>query len=132
MAELQVNILTPAKVVLRTTATQVQIPGSLGYMGILPGHTKMVAELGIGDLTVDSNPKQSFFIAGGFVDVAEDKVTVLVDVAEKPGDIDRDRAEKAKQRAMDRLSQKAGVDVMRAQASLLRAEARLSIAGRHR
>ena len=130
MAELQVQILTPAKVVLKATAAKIQIPGSLGYMGILPGHTKMVAELGVGDLTVDSAPR--FFVAGGFVDVADDKVTVLVDVAERPGDIDRDRAEKAKQRALDRLQQKVGVDIMRAQASSLRAEARLSIASRHK
>jgi F-type H+-transporting ATPase subunit epsilon len=131
MADLQVQILTPAKVVAKTAAAQVQLPGSLGYMGILPGHTKLVAELGVGELTVDAQGgKQSYFIAGGFVDVANDQVTVLVDVAEKPGDINRERAEKAKQRALDRLAQKTGVDVMRAQASLLRAEGRLAISAR--
>lgn len=131
MSDLQVQILTPAKVVAKTAASQVQLPGSQGYMGILPGHTKLVAELGVGELTVDAQGgKQVFFIAGGFVDVANDQVTVLVDVAEKPGDINRDRAEKAKQRALDRLHQKSGVDVMRAQASLLRAEGRLSISSR--
>lgn len=133
MADLQVQILTPAKVVQKTTASQVQLPGSKGYMGILPGHTKLVAELGVGELTVDAQGgKQTYFVAGGFVDVANDQVTVLVDVAEKPGDINRERAEKAKQRALDRLHQKAGVDVMRAQASLLRAEGRLAIASRSR
>lgn len=133
MADLQVQILTPAKVVSRTTAAQVQLPGSKGYMGVLPGHTKLVAELGVGELTVDAQgQKQSYFVAGGFVDVANDHVTVLVDVAEKPGDISRERAEKAKQRALDRLHQKTGVDVMRAQASLLRAEGRLAISSRAR
>lgn len=133
MADLQVQILTPAKVVSKTTASLVQLPGSMGYMGILPGHTKLVAELGTGELTVDAQGKKEvFFVAGGFVDVANDQVTVLVDVAEKPGDINRERAEKAKQRALDRLNQKAGVDVMRAQASLLRAEGRIAISARSR
>lgn len=131
MADLQVQILTPAKVVAKTTAAQVQLPGSMGYMGILPGHTKLVAELGTGELTVYANgSSETYFVAGGFVDVANDHVTVLVDVAERPGDISIERAEKAKQRALDRLDKSAEIDVMRAQAALHRAEGRLLILSR--
>jgi F-type H+-transporting ATPase subunit epsilon len=132
-AELEVSILSPARVVSKTPASQVQLPGTLGYMGILPGHTRFVGELGIGELTVDASAgKQVYFIAGGYVDVADDKVTVLVDVVEKPSDIDVGRAEKAKQRALDRLHNKAAVDLTRAQAALLRAETRLTVASRYK
>jgi F-type H+-transporting ATPase subunit epsilon len=134
-ADLQVQILSPAKVVAKTHAAQVQAPGALGYMGILPGHARMVAELGIGELTLDGadGGKQVFFVAGGYVDVASDNVTVLVDVAEKPGDIDVARAEKAKARAEQRLERKSGdVDVVRAQAALLRATQRITTASRAR
>src|SRR6476469_5930615 len=123
MAEqLNVNILSPAKVVAKTTAQQVQAPGIMGYLGILPGHTRFITELGVGELTVDTGSgKQTYFVAGGYVDVANDNVTVLVDVIEKPGDIDVARAEEAKRRALDRLEHKAEIDVRRAQAALARA-----------
>lgn len=129
MAELQVSILSPAKIVAQTTATQVQVPGREGYLGILPGHTRFITELGVGQLAVDhAGTKDVYFVAGGYLDVAKDKVTVLVDVIEKAGDIDLKRAEEAKNRALDRLNDKAGIDVMRAQAALLRAETRLTLA----
>jgi F-type H+-transporting ATPase subunit epsilon len=95
----------------------------------------MVAELGVGELTLEGGEagKQVFFVAGGYVDVASDAVTVLVDVAEKPGDIDITRAEKAKQRAEQRLERKTGdIDVVRAQAALARATQRLATAARTR
>jgi F-type H+-transporting ATPase subunit epsilon len=105
-------------------------------MGILPGHTRLVSELGVGELNVTGGGQdQKYFVAGGYVDVAEDNVTVLVDVVEKPADIDAERAEKAKQRALDRLNNigsKSDVDLMRAQAALSRAEGRLAIVGRSR
>lgn len=128
--ELQVNILSPAKVVARTKATHVLAPGSQGYLGILPGHTRLIAELGVGHLQVDGDggKKEIFFLSGGYLDVADDNVTVLADVIERSGDIDLARAEKAKARALDRLERKAEVDVMRAQAALLRATTRISLA----
>ena len=130
-----VSILSPAKVVAKTTAQQVQVPGLLGCMGILPGHTRMVAELGgrRADGRGRTGGKQTYFVAGGYLDVAEDNVTVLVDVVEKPGDIDTARAEKALKRAQERLaSNKIDVDLKRAQASLSRAEGRLAAAAKAR
>lgn len=130
---LQVSILSPAKVVARTKASHVLVPGSQGYLGILPGHARLVTELGVGELVVDGESgKQLYFVSGGYLDVANDNVTLLVDVAERPGDIDVQRAEKAKARALERLDQKAGVDVQRAQAALLRASQRLSTASHGR
>ena len=84
MAHLEVEILSPAKSVARANARQVNAPGALGRLGILPGHAAMVAELGTGPLSIEtSEGVQSFKITGGYIDVAMDKVTVLADSAEK-------------------------------------------------
>ncbi len=136
MSELSVSILSPAKVVSKTKARQVQAPGALGSLGILPGHTALVSELMQGELIVDSAEGQDrtvYFISGGYLDVAQDDVTVLVDTIEKASEIDAARAEKAKQRALERLEKRGDdVDQARAQASLARAQERLSIVGRNR
>lgn len=129
---MQVNVLSPAKVVVKTAAAQVQVPGSQGYMTILPGHAAMVAELKAGELKLKADGgEQTYFVSGGYVDVAKDNVTVLVDTIEKAADIDANRAEEARKRALDRLEQKAAnIDIARAQAALARAQQRLLVAGR--
>lgn len=127
MSELQVSILTPSKVVVKSeAATYLQVPGYLGYLGILPGHTSFVTELGVGELKIGQGNDNAYFVAGGYLDVNNDVVTVMVDVAEKLKDIDRNRAEEAKKRALARLKQ-ADMDTMRAQAALIRAQARLDL-----
>lgn len=126
--ELNVSILSPAKVVAKTKASQVQVPGTLGYLGVLPGHARLVSEIGIGELVLEGaeGGRQVYFVAGGYVDVANDQVTVLVDIIEKPANIDVARAEKAKKRALERLERSTGeVDVARAQEALRRAQQRL-------
>jgi len=131
MAELQVQVMTPAKVVVKTPAHLVELPGAQGYMGILPGHTRMISELSAGTLTVATGQgQQVYFISGGYVDVNQDRVTVLADAAEKPVDIDVARAAAAKARALGRLTEGVAVDIARAQASLVRAEHRLVLAMR--
>lgn len=134
MTVLKVNIFSPAKVVAKVSATEVMVPGALGYLTILPGHARLVSELGVGELKVGgidggNGGVETYFVAGGYVDVSQDDVTLLVDVIERPGEIDKNRAEQARQRALDRLDHKAGVDVQRAQAALLRAEKRLLLYG---
>ena len=132
MADLQVSILSPAKTVAKIAAGSVEVPGSLGYLGILPGHTRFVGELGIGQLTVAGGEggKQVFFVAGGYVDVANDHVTVLADLVEKPADIDVNAAEAEKKRAQDALSGKLTDNFQEEQAALARAEARLQVVQR--
>jgi F-type H+-transporting ATPase subunit epsilon len=129
MAELQVNLLSPAKIVTKVTATQVQTPAVNGDLGILPGHTKFITELGVGVLKIEGTPsgEQSYFVAGGYLEVNNDVVTLLADVVEKPNEIDRERAAKAKKRAEERLSNESDIDIARAHAALLRATQRLAI-----
>jgi len=131
MAELQVSVLSPSKIVAKATTSYLQVPGIDGYLGILPGHTSFVTELGVGELKIGEGNKEVYFVAGGYLDVNNDKVTVMVDVAEPLLNIDRKRAEEAKKRALQRLEQKkADVDIARAQAALMRAQVRLDLSAR--
>ncbi|HUA14404.1 MAG TPA: F0F1 ATP synthase subunit epsilon [Verrucomicrobiae bacterium] len=129
----QLEIVTPEKKVVETAAEEVQIPGKNGYLGILPGHAPLIAELAVGEITYRENSaEQRLAVAWGFAEVLPDKVTILAETAEKPSDIDIDRARKAKQRAEQRLSSgDSTVDVQRALDALHRAETRLEVASKN-
>ncbi len=132
MAELQVSVLTPSKIVAKASTSYLQVPGYDGYLGILPGHTSFVTELGVGELKIGEGDKEVFFVAGGYLDVNNDKVTIMADVAEPLPQIDRKRAEDAMKRALQRLEQKTDIDIVRAQAALMRAQMRLDLSSRTR
>ena len=106
MAErLTLELATPTRMVVAETVDEVVVPGSEGYFGVLPGHAPLLATLGIGELTYRiGRDERHVAIAGGFAEVRNDKVIVLADTAERPQDIDRARAERARDRAEQRLS----------------------------
>lgn len=126
----QLEIVTPEKKVVDTKAEEVQIPGKNGYLGILPGHAPLITELAVGEITYrDGGSEQKLAVAWGFAEVLPDKVTILAETAERPNEIDVDRARKAKDRAEQMLtSGDTNVDVERALDSLHRAETRLDVA----
>jgi F-type H+-transporting ATPase subunit epsilon len=126
----QLEIVTPEKKVVKTSAEEVQIPGKNGYLGILPGHAPLITELAVGEITYRENAtEQRLAVAWGFVEVLPDKVTILAETAEHPSEIDVERARKAKERAEQRLSSgDPNVDVERALDALQRADARLEVA----
>jgi F-type H+-transporting ATPase subunit epsilon len=131
MAEtFQLEIVTPEKKVVETAAEEVQIPGKNGYLGILPGHAPLITELSVGEIKYRENStEQKLAVAWGFAEVLPNKVTILAETAERPADIDVERAHKAKQRAEQRLtSGDTSVDVDRALDALHRAEARIDVA----
>ena len=131
MAEtFQVEIVTPEKKVVETAAEEVQIPGKNGYLGILPGHAPLITELSVGEITYRENStEQKLAVAWGFAEVLPTKVTILAETAERPTEIDVERARKAKERAEQRLtSGDTSVDVHRALDALHRAETRLEVA----
>jgi F-type H+-transporting ATPase subunit epsilon len=131
MAEtFQLEIVTPEKKVVETTAEEVQIPGKNGYLGILPGHAPLITELSVGEITYRENStEQKLAVAWGFAEVLPTKVTILAETAERPTEIDVERARKAKERAEQRLtSGDTSVDVDRALDALHRAETRLEVA----
>jgi F-type H+-transporting ATPase subunit epsilon len=129
----QLEIVTPEKKVVETRAEEAQIPGKNGYLGILPGHAPLVTELAVGEIIYrqDAN-EQRLAVAWGFAEVLPDKVTILAETAERPSEIDVERARKAKERAEQRLmSGDTTVDVDRALDALQRAEARLQVADKN-
>jgi F-type H+-transporting ATPase subunit epsilon len=126
----QLEIVTPGKKVVDTTAEEVQIPGKNGYLGILPGHAPLITELAVGEITYRENStEQHLAVAWGFAEVLPDKVTILAETAERPSEIHVDRARKSKERAEQRLtSGDTSVDVDRALDALHRAESRIDVA----
>jgi F-type H+-transporting ATPase subunit epsilon len=128
----KLEIVTPEKKVVDTAAAEVQIPGKNGYLGVLPGHAPLITELAVGEITFRENSsEQRLAVAWGFAEVLPDKVTILAETAERPSEIDVDRAGKAKARAEQRLaSGDTTVDVERALDALHRADTRLEVAGK--
>src|ERR1700686_5469846 len=128
----QLEIDTPEKKVVETSAEEVQIPGKNGYLGVLPGHAPLITELAVGEISFRENStEQHLAVAWGFAEVLPDKVTILAETAERPSEIDVERARKSKERAEQRLtSGDTTVDVERALDALHRAEARLDVAAK--
>ncbi len=126
----QLEIVTPAKLLVKDAAEEAQIPAVNGYLGILPGHAPLISELGVGEISYKSNGAvHTLAVAWGFVEVLPDKVTILAEAAEHPQGIDVARAQKAKERAEERLkSNDPQVDYPRAEDALQRAETRLIVA----
>jgi F-type H+-transporting ATPase subunit epsilon len=132
---LTLELATPTRMVVAETVDEVVVPGSEGYFGVLPGHAPLLATLGIGELTYRiGRDEHHVAVACGFAEVRNDKVIVLADTAELPPDIDRARAERARERAEQRLSGRTQeeIDYVRASAALARALIRLQVAGRGR
>src|SRR5438128_9676741 len=136
MAErLTLELATPTRMLIADTVDEVVAPGSEGYFGVLPGHAPLLTTLGIGELTYRiGRDERHVAVSGGFAEVRNDKVIVLADTAELPEEIDRARAERARERAERRLAGRVEeeVDYNRALAALARALARLLTAGRSR
>ena len=126
----QLEIVTPARLLVKEVAEEAQIPGATGYLGILPGHAPLITELGVGEITYKaSGTTHSLAVAWGFAEVLPDKVTILAEAAERPQEIDVERAQKAKERAEQRLKSSATeVDYARAEDALRRAETRIDVA----
>ncbi len=112
MAKLTVEIVTPEKRILSVQADEAIIPGGRGLFGVRPGHTPFLSLMEPGALTlIDGGRRENYFVAGGFVEVANDKVLVLADVAEAVTGIDMEGARRRMQEAMERLKGMSSADV---------------------
>jgi F-type H+-transporting ATPase subunit epsilon len=94
MAEkIQLEVVTPERRVLAEPVDMVTVPGLGGELGILPGHTPLISQLQTGVLTyVQEGKSYPLHVSGGFVEVRDDHVSVLADIAELPEEIDAARA----------------------------------------
>ncbi len=126
----KLKIVTPDRIFYEGDVTMVEFNTTEGEIGIYKNHvpTTCIVKPGILTITTEEEVKNAALHAG-FVEILKDSITILAELVEWPGEIDLDRAEKAKDRAEERLSQKAeGMDVLRAELALQRAIARISSA----
>lgn len=128
---IQLQIVTPDKLLVNEQVDEVQIPGSEGYFGVLPGHTPMLASLAVGEMWYRKGQDVTYLsLAYGFCEVLPDRVTILATLAERAEDIDVARAEEAKKRAEERLKNASDVDYERARTALIKSLARLQVSSR--
>ena len=127
---LHLSVVTPAALVVDQDVSYVGAQGLEGDFGVLPGHAALLAALRVGHVFYkDGNDTRYIFVSGGFAEVSNDKVIILAETATRAEDIDKERAEKAKARAEERLrSKNADIDQIRAEAALQRAVNRLETA----
>jgi F-type H+-transporting ATPase subunit epsilon len=134
---MQLELATPTRLLVSAEVDEVVAPGTEGYFGVLPGHAAFLTTLAAGELTYrQGRDEHRLAVIGGFAEVSGDRVIVLAEDAGTPEDIDRARAERARQRAERRLAGRAAsatpeeIDYARALAALQRALARLQVADR--
>jgi F-type H+-transporting ATPase subunit epsilon len=129
-ATIELEVATPERQLVREQVSEVEIPGKDGYLGVLPGHAPLVGLLGIGTLTyVSGGVRRSLAVHAGFVEVVDDHVRVLANVAEPREEIDLRRARNAYQRAIEAsINPSFGVDPAAALEAMMRAQARIATA----
>lgn len=133
--QLQLEVVTPERRVLAEAVGSVTVPGRAGEMQILPGHAALIAELRTGVLTYNHSGTNSVLhVSGGFIEVSDDRVSVLAEIAERPDEIDAARARLARERTEKQLSSWSGTeeDFEKAQAKLERSIVRIQLAAPHR
>ena len=129
---IDLQIVTPERMLVQEQVDEVQIPGVEGYFGVLPGHTPLLAALAVGELWYRKGTEKTFLsIAFGFAEVLPDRVTILARLAERAEEIDISRAEAARARAQERLDQpKSDIDYERARIALQKSLTRLQVSSR--
>lgn len=135
MAEqrLRLELATPTRLVVSHEADEVVAPGVEGYFGVWPGHAPFLTTLGSGEVAYRTGREERYLaVHGGFAEVGRERVIILADSAERPEEIDVARAQRARERAEQRLAGKTleEIDYARALAALNRAQSRLQLAGR--
>jgi F-type H+-transporting ATPase subunit epsilon len=131
--KLKLLVVTPEKKVVDAEAESVELPGELGYLGILPGHTPLITLVKTGVLSYrDGSGGEAFAVSSGFAEVAGDRVSVLADLAEGASQIDASAAERDRSKVEEALKTASRESVEELRGQLALAEARLSVARRVR
>ncbi|MFH1624835.1 MAG: F0F1 ATP synthase subunit epsilon [Pseudomonadota bacterium] len=124
------EIVTPERLVVKEDVTEITAPGEEGEFGVLPGHTPFMSTLRFGEVKyVKGGTPRYLAVNRGFAEVSENRVSVLVETAERAEEIDQKRAEAARARAEERIkkSGKEEFDLVRAQAALMRGMVRTQV-----
>jgi len=128
--DLILEIVTPEKVAFTGKVEEVTIPGTEGEFGVLRGHEALLTSVDIGELNFTMDGKKTYYaINTGFAEVTGEKVTVLIETAERSDSIDKDRAQRAKQNAEARLAQiaKENIEYQKINLALTRAITRIRV-----
>jgi F-type H+-transporting ATPase subunit epsilon len=126
-----IEIATPERLLAREKAIRAQIPAADGYIGVLPDHAPLLSELGIGVMTFTTPGDHRFSLAirGGFLEIHNNVVRVLTDIAELGHEIDVNKAEKDLKHAQDAMINPAlGIDIAAALIAVRHAQARIDAA----
>ena len=129
MEDYKLRIITPDRVFYEGTADMIEFNTTEGEIGVLPGHIPMTVIIKPGVLTItDKDEVKEAALHSGFVEILPDRMTILAEVVEWPGEIDLERAEAAKRRAEERIkSHTPETDMARAETALMRAVARIQV-----
>jgi len=130
---LSVEIVTPTSLQEEQQVDYLRAPGADGLFGVMPGHIPALIALDIGEFAVEQRGERRYFAtSGGYAEIHNEKVVLLVETAEESGKIDTERAEASRERALERLKDKenSDLDIERAKSSLRRANNRLTVAKR--
>jgi F-type H+-transporting ATPase subunit epsilon len=134
MEKVKLEVVTPAKVVLRGEVDMVILPGTEGEFGVLIGHAPLLSGIVPGELRYAAGSEKGFVaLSAGFAEVFRNRVSVLVDAAEMSAEIDVERAKRALSRAKEKLEQDRSnkeIDFLRAESAMKRAMARVRVAER--
>ena len=127
---LTLEIVTPERLLVRADVTSVQAPAANGYLGILPGHAALLAELGTGFLNYEAGGKRWYLaVHSGYLEILANRVLVLATIGERAEEIDVSRAQAAMKRAQEQVfNASLGVDPAVALYAMARAQARLDAA----
>lgn len=126
---LTLKIIAPDRVFYEGAVEMVELNTSEGEIGVLPGHLPMTVIVKPGVLTItEPEGEKEAALHAGFVEILPDQVTILAEIIEWPEEIDAARAEAARERAEERIHERAqGTDIARAETALLRAMARIQV-----
>jgi len=130
---LKLEIVTPERIVLSEEGVEsVTVPGAMGELTLLPQHAALMTALQAGPLVVRKGGTETdIALSGGFLEIKEDKITILADTAERSDEIDAARAQAARARAQAELREhQADVNIASVLASIERAQARIRVAER--
>jgi F-type H+-transporting ATPase subunit epsilon len=129
--KLHLKVVTPSRVAVDEEVDEVTLPGAVGALGILPGHTPLLVALRIGELSYRQGMREHFLaLQWGFAEVANDQVSVLAEVAELPEEIDVEAARAERSAAEEGMRTAAGKAFAKQRAQLESAVTRITVASR--
>ena len=131
---MRLEIITAEREVYSEDVDVLVAPGIEGELGILPHHAPLMTALQPGEIRIRKDGEDEFMaVSSGFLEVMDNKVTILADTAERSDEIDEARVQEAMKRAEERIqNRESDMDLERAVAALRRSQARLKVSQRRR